>query len=66
MKKQWNRCDICGQFIALDDFEAGRAIRRELTPDSEYSRETWETEHVLCAQKVGAQLVKLDQAHTPA
>ena len=42
----WNRCDVCGQFIALADFERG-AIRKLLTPDSHFSRETYET---LCAR----------------
>jgi hypothetical protein len=38
----WNRCDQCGQFIAIDDFDSG-AVRRLVYPDSEYTRETWET-----------------------
>lgn len=38
----WNRCDVCGRFIAMDDFDNG-AIRRMLTPDSDRSREEWET-----------------------
>jgi hypothetical protein len=38
----WNRCDVCGRFIAFDDF--GRAaVRRLVYPDSEFTRETWET-----------------------
>jgi hypothetical protein len=38
----WNRCDVCGKFIAMDDFDKG-AVRYCVTPDSEFSRETWET-----------------------
>ena len=39
----WNRCDICGQFISIKDFESGLAIRQLLTPDSDYSSEEYET-----------------------
>lgn len=41
----WNRCDVCGRFILLADFmrKDRPAIRRLLTPDSEFSRETFET-----------------------
>lgn len=44
MKKRelWNRCDICGKFIAYNDFDKG-ALRRLDTPDSAYSSETYET-----------------------
>ena len=42
MSKPWNRCDVCGRFIALADFEAG-ATRHQLTPDSHFTRETYET-----------------------
>lgn len=38
----WNRCDVCGKFIALHDFPE-RATRRCVAPDSEFTRETWET-----------------------
>jgi hypothetical protein len=38
----WNKCDACGRFISFDEFEAG-AIRRLVYPDSDYTRETWET-----------------------
>ena len=47
VRDQWNRCDVCGKFIALEDFyaapEYGPAIRRLVYPDSEFTRETWET-----------------------
>lgn len=44
---QWNRCDVCGRFIALKEFRKGGATRRLLTPDSDRSREEYET---LCAE----------------
>ncbi len=43
MKRElWNRCDQCGKFIAIDDFEKG-ASRSLDTPDSAYTSETYET-----------------------
>lgn len=44
----WNRCDVCGQFISFKDFGKG-AVRNLLTPDSDCSKETWET---LCVKHV--------------
>jgi hypothetical protein len=41
-KDTWNRCDVCGKFIAIDDFDHG-ATRRLLTPDSDRSKEEWQT-----------------------
>ncbi len=38
----WNKCDVCGKFIPLDDFGKG-AVRSLVYPDSELTRETWET-----------------------
>lgn len=38
----WNRCDDCGKFIALDDFDNG-AIREMILPDSDFSVETYRT-----------------------
>lgn len=38
----WNRCDVCGKFIALKDFDRG-AVRNLIFPDSDRSVETWET-----------------------
>jgi hypothetical protein len=45
-KASWNRCDVCGRFIPLNDFERG-AVRLLIYPDSEFTQETWET---LCAK----------------
>jgi hypothetical protein len=38
----WNRCDVCGRFIAYADFADG-AARVLLTPQSDLSEETFET-----------------------
>jgi hypothetical protein len=44
--RHWNRCDVCGKFIAFDDFDHG-AIRCMITPDSHFTHEEYET---LCIQ----------------
>jgi hypothetical protein len=38
----WNRCDECGRFISMVDFDKG-AVRRFVCPDSELTRESYET-----------------------
>lgn len=43
MNEPWNRCDVCGKFIPYKDFDKGVAIRRLETPDSIYTKETYET-----------------------
>ena len=40
----WNRCDVCGQFIALNDFASGAARRALLEPSSDFGTEQWVTE----------------------
>ncbi len=45
--KHWNRCEICGQFIAFADF-GDSAVHQLVYPDSEITVETWETFHVDC------------------
>ena len=42
MTDPWNRCDACGKFIAMGDFDKG-AVRHMLTPDAYGTHETWET-----------------------
>jgi hypothetical protein len=42
-KDTWNRCDCCGRFISMKDFETNAATRHMITPDSHFSRETYET-----------------------
>lgn len=49
--KYWSRCEDCGQFIGLDEFDNGRAVRKVVYPDSEYTQETYETYHVQCAHR---------------
>lgn len=41
--KIWNKCDICGKFIAYEDFHNGKAKSVMITPDSELTKETFET-----------------------
>jgi len=43
------RCDECGRFIAYADLESGAAVSRLVTPDSDRSREEYET---LCVKHV--------------
>lgn len=52
-QRAWNRCDECGRFIAFKDFDDG-AIRQMVTPDSDYSAETWET---ICKDCVRGDLI---------
>ena len=47
------RCDICGQFIAYKDFEDGRAVQYQLTPDSFCTFESYETYHLVCDDRLG-------------
>jgi hypothetical protein len=37
------KCDSCGQFISCADLTKGFATHRLVTPDSEFSAETFET-----------------------
>ena len=37
------RCDVCGRWVSGEDIFTGRATHRLITPDSDRSRETWET-----------------------
>lgn len=39
----WNRCDVCGKFISMEDFDRGLASRVLLTPDSHSTKEEYET-----------------------
>jgi len=44
------RCDYCGQFISYADLDAGKAECYMLTPDSEFTTETYATHHMACKQ----------------
>jgi hypothetical protein len=37
------KCDECGRFISYDDIESGDARSELLTPDSEFTLETYTT-----------------------
>ena len=39
----WNKCDVCGKFISMENFYTGKATRTMVTPDSEFSTEDYET-----------------------
>jgi hypothetical protein len=41
-RELWNRCDQCGRFIAMEDFDRG-AVRNLIYPDSHFTAEEWET-----------------------
>ena len=43
-----NTCDICGKFISIEDFDNGKASRKLVSCDSEYSSEDYETMHTEC------------------
>lgn len=59
MSDPWNRCDVCGKFIAFEDFDRG-ASRTLLYPGSELTRETFET---LCIEHATHEFV---QAQAPS
>ena len=40
---RWNRCDACGKYIPMLDFSSGIAMREMITPDSEFTKEEFET-----------------------
>lgn len=48
-RDHWNRCDVCGKFIAIADFDNG-AVRVMATPDTAFSAESYETMCIRCAQ----------------
>ena len=44
MKKEiWNKCDLCGKFISIKDFESEKATRSCISVDSDWSCECFET-----------------------
>ena len=42
-KFRWNRCDACGKYIPMLDFSSGAAMRKMITPDSEFTKEEFRT-----------------------
>lgn len=65
-KRTWNRCDQCGRFIPLADFESGAAVRRLMTPDSDVSTETYEAlcrDHALGdVEALAVEVIRLNTA----
>jgi hypothetical protein len=50
----WNRCDVCGRFIPVQDFAEGKALHRLVEPDSDLGNERLET---LCHKHVPVTLL---------
>lgn len=50
----WNRCDVCGKFIPLDDFAFDKASHTLITPNCDWEHEEWET---LCKDHSGVGIV---------
>lgn len=46
----WNKCDYCGRFIGLDEFSDKPADRILVSPDTEFTVETYETFHMECKE----------------
>ena len=51
------QCDICGRFIPIEHLVSKLALRKLLTPDSEYTMETYET---LCQEHMTTDAVEAD------
>ena len=45
---RWNRCDQCGRFIAMSDFNDGTAKRVMITADTAFTCESYETLCKVC------------------
>jgi hypothetical protein len=61
-RKPWNRCDVCGVFIGLAEFESGTAVRRMATPDTAFSSETYATYHLDCRNTERRKLAAIAKA----
>lgn len=46
--KCWNRCEYCGKFVSFKDIEEGKVVHKLLYPDSQFTKETYETYHKSC------------------
>lgn len=44
----WNRCSVCGRFIAYDDFLDGKAKNIMVCPESLCTSETYDVYHTEC------------------
>lgn len=47
----WNICVYCGKFVSYDDLIEEIAVNIQVTPDSEFTRETYECYHIKCHEK---------------
>lgn len=45
------KCDDCGKFVAYADLDSGKARHTLVTPDSDYSAETFDTTCARCTKK---------------
>ena len=50
---KWNQCNVCGQFIGLDDFMGNppKAVNKLVQPDSIHGPELWDTYHLVCEER---------------
>jgi len=55
MKRIWNRCIYCGQFIGLDEFQGGE-VETDFTPDTYFTYETIEHYHKKCEDELQYQI----------
>lgn len=46
----WNRCNVCGRYIGLDDFmgDPPKAVNTLTNPSAHGSEEVWDTYHTAC------------------
>ena len=50
MNDRWNKCNVCGRFIAYSDFETGKAVNVLTNPSAYGAEEEWDTYHVACEE----------------
>lgn len=49
------RCVWCGKFVAYADFDQGKALSH-FTPDTQFTRESIEVEHMACKERFEPEL----------
>ena len=47
----WNKCDVCGKYIAYADFIRGKALRVFTAPNSQFTEESYTTMCPKCREK---------------
>lgn len=45
------RCTTCGRFVGYEEFFDGKATIVMITPDSEFTKETWDITCTRCNEK---------------